>query len=145
MNRPAEGPDPFGLARFHGAQDPVIDEVIAELSAGEKTSHWMWFVFPQLRGLGRSAMSERYAIASRAEALAYLADPILRARLERCAELVIAAHPRPLRGILGTPDDQKFHASMTLFASVAEAGSVFERALQTFFDGRGHPETLARR
>ena len=116
-----------------------------ELASGKKRSHWMWFVFPQLRGLGRSAMAERYGIASFAEAEAYLAHALLGARLLDCTRLMLAADAgASALAILGAPDDLKFRSSMTLFAAVAEApASPFAAALARFFAGVGDPATLA--
>ncbi len=109
-------PDPFDLDRFVQAQAPVLSQVRLELSEGRKRSHWMWFVFPQLSGLGHSPMARRYAIASLAEAQAYLEHPVLGPRLTECAELVNKVEDRSIHQILGSPDDLKFLSSMTLFA-----------------------------
>src|SRR6476661_234910 len=106
----------FDLRRFVEAQDPVFDRVCEELRAGEKRTHWMWFVFPQLAGLGSSATAQRYAIASRAEAEAYLAHPILGPRLLALTRIVNALEGRSVHAIFGSPDDMKFHSAMTLFA-----------------------------
>ncbi len=135
--------DPFDLQRFVDAQLPVHEQVAAELGAGRKQSHWMWFVFPQLRGLGQSAMAERYGIASRAEALAYLRHPVLGPRLVMCTGLVNAVKDRPLSAIFGSPDDRKFCSSMTLFAQVAPRSSVFVEALQKYADGELDAATMA--
>lgn len=135
MTSPA--PDPFDLARFVKAQAPVIDHVRAELAAGRKQSHWMWFVFPQIAGLGSSAMSRRYAIASLAEAGAYLAHPVLGPRLIELTGVVNAIRGLTAREIFAAPDDAKFHACMTLFAAAASAGGperpVFAAALARYF------------
>jgi uncharacterized protein (DUF1810 family) len=136
--------DPFELQRFVDAQDPVIDRVLAELRAGRKTSHWMWFVFPQIKGLGMSAMSQRFAIGSRAEAQAYLHHPVLAARLRECTQLVNDVQGRPLREIFGMPDDQKFRSSMTLFAQVAADPAPFNDALRKYCGGTADPLTLER-
>ncbi|MGA0612107.1 DUF1810 domain-containing protein [Caldimonas sp. KR1-144] len=120
--------DPFDLQRFVDAQAPVIERVLAELAAGAKASHWMWFVFPQLRGLGRSAMSERYGIGSLAEARAYLAHPLLGPRLRECTRLVLAVRGRRLDQILPPPDDLKFRSSMSLFAQAVPGDPLFEEA-----------------
>ena len=145
--------DPFELQRFVDAQAGLIDAVREELRQGRKRSHWMWFVFPQLRALGQSAMAHRYGIASRAEAVAYLDHPLLGARLVECCGLMLAA-PRQAtaNAILGAPDDLKFHSSMTLFgvvaaeserfAGVAFASSPFAAALGRFFDANADPATL---
>ncbi len=127
--------DPFDLARFVKAQDPVIARVQDELRAGQKRSHWMWFVFPQLAGLGHSAMAQRYAIASREEAEAYLAHPVLGPRLLACTTLVNGVAGRSVHQIFGSPDDLKFHSSMTLFATVTPGASVFQDALDRCFGG----------
>ena len=128
--------DPHHLQRFVDAQDPVYSSVCAELRRGRKQSHWMWFVFPQLRGLGSSAMAAKFAIASRQEAEAYLEHPILGPRLRECTRLVNLVEGRPIDQIFGYPDDLKFRSSMTLFASV-EGGDtqIFKDALQRYFAG----------
>jgi uncharacterized protein (DUF1810 family) len=110
--------DPYNLRRFADAQDPVFDQVCAELRQGRKRGHWMWFVFPQIGGLGRSELSRKFAIAGRAEAAAYLKHPILGPRLQECTRLVNLVEGRSIDQILGYPDDLKFHSSMTLFAHV---------------------------
>ena len=134
--------DPFDLQRFVDAQARVIDRVRTELAQGRKASHWMWFVFPQIAGLGRSAMAERYAIGSLDEAKAYLDHPILGPRLRDCVGLVNEVEGRPILQILGHPDDLKFRSSMTLFAHAAADGQVFRRALQKYFGGEDDPATL---
>jgi uncharacterized protein (DUF1810 family) len=136
--------DPFDLQRFVDAQAPVYDRVLLELREGRKRSHWMWFVFPQIAGLGSSPMAQRYAIASRAEAAAYLAHPLLGSRLRECARLVTATEGRSIHDILGSPDDMKFHSSMTLFAEAAPADADFGAALEKYFGGAPDPATLAR-
>lgn len=127
--------DPFDLARFLAAQAPVYERVREELRRGRKTSHWIWYVFPQMRGLGSSAMSERYGISSLAEARAYLDEPALRSRLEDCTRLVLAAAPTPIGEILPYPDDLKFQSSMTLFEAASGKPALFAAALDTFFAG----------
>jgi len=139
-----EGADPFDLQRFVDAQRPVIDAARAELRAGRKRSHWMWFVFPQIEGLGRSAMAQKYAIQSREEARAYLDHPALGARLRECAALVLAVEGRSIRGIFGDPDWLKFRSSMTLFAAVAPEETVFSRTLDKYFNGARDSATLER-
>jgi uncharacterized protein (DUF1810 family) len=135
--------DPHDLARFVAAQAPVWVQVRAELAGGRKRSHWMWFVFPQLRGLGRSAMAVHYGIGSRAEAKAYLDHPLLGARLVDCTGLMLAADEgSSALAILGPPDDLKFRSSMTLFAAVAPAPAPYEAALARFFGGVGDQATL---
>ncbi|CAI8703593.1 MULTISPECIES: DUF1810 domain-containing protein [unclassified Pseudomonas] len=127
--------DPFDLQRFLQAQDPVFDRVQNELNNGHKRSHWMWFIFPQFAGLGGSEMSRRFAIRSREEALAYLEHPLLGARLRTCTQEVLNIRERSVAGIFGHPDDLKFHSSMTLFAQVADADSLFQQALNQYFHG----------
>ena len=134
----------FDLERFVSAQDPVYDTVLGELRQGRKRTHWMWFIFPQIAGLGRSEMAQRYAIASDDEAAAYLAHPILGRRLRECAALVAAHDDMQISTIFHAPDDLKFHSSMTLFADVAPDEAVFQTCLDTFFDGVSDPATLAR-
>ena len=126
--------DPFDLDRFVRAQDPVLDQVRRELGDGRKRSHWMWFVFPQLRGLGRSPTAQHYGIGSLAEAQAYLAHPVLGPRLVECTEMVNKVEGRSVHQIFGGPDDLKFHSSMTLFAAAPEA-PVFREALGKHFAG----------
>jgi uncharacterized protein (DUF1810 family) len=136
--------DPFELQRFLDAQAPVIEQVRRELRDGRKASHWMWFVFPQVSGLGFSAMSQRYAIASGAEAAAYLAHPVLGARLLDCTALVNAVQGESAREIFGSPDDMKFRSCMTLFAAVAPERDEFAVALRKYFGGQPDAATLAR-
>ncbi len=136
-------PDQYDLQRFESAQEPVYDQVCAELRAGRKTSHWMWYVFPQVAGLGFSSMSQRYAIGSRKEAQAYLAHPILGPRLLECTALVNAVEGRGLHQIFGSPDDLKFRSCMTLFAACASDPAPFEEALQKYCDGQGDTRTLS--
>ena len=126
----------FDLERFVVAQAPVYERVRAELAAGAKASHWMWFIFPQLRGLGRSAMAEHFGLAGRAEAKAYLAHPLLGARLRDCTRLVLDVSTKTALEIFGAPDDLKFHSSMTLFATVAPEEELFSRALDRYFGGQ---------
>ena len=136
--------DPFDLARFVAAQDPVIDQVRRELEAGRKTSHWMWFVFPQLKGLGHSAMAVRYGIASLDEARVYLAHPLLGPRLRDCTGLVLRHPRRSAHQIFGSPDDLKFHSSMTLFDFAAQPAEPFSTALHTYFNGNRDEASLRR-
>lgn len=140
-----EAVDPFDLERFVRAQAPVFDTVVDELRAGQKRGHWMWFIFPQLSGLGRSSMAEFYGIGSLDEARAYLADPVLGPRLVLCTQTVLAVPDRTLKAIFGSPDDMKFCSSMTLFAQAAQAeGSPFALALQHYCSGNMDEATLAR-
>ncbi|MDR5747444.1 DUF1810 domain-containing protein [Caballeronia sp. LZ029] len=136
--------DPYDLQRFVDAQESVIDDVRAELSAGRKRTHWMWFVFPQIAGLGHSAMAQHYAISSRDEARAYLAHPVLGARLVELTRIVNGVQGRSVSDIFGYPDDMKFHSSMTLFAHTADDADVFNEALRRYFEGRGDEATLSR-
>jgi uncharacterized protein (DUF1810 family) len=133
--------DLFHLQRFVTAQDAVYASVCAELRAGRKSGHWMWFIFPQLRGLGSSTMATAYGISSRKEADAYLKHPVLGPRLRESTTLVNLIEGRPVAEIFGYPDDLKFRSSMTLFASVA-SDQVFDDALQKYFAGEPDPRTL---
>jgi uncharacterized protein (DUF1810 family) len=135
-------PLPPVLDRFLAAQEPVWERVLAELKAGKKRSHWMWFVFPQIKGLGHSDMATRYAIQSRAEAVSYLAHPVLGTRLRECCTLLLGLGTSSAHEVFGTPDDLKLRSSMTLFAEVAGAGSVFEDILARYFDGEKDSRTL---
>ena len=130
------------FAHFLEAQRPVLDEVIQELTAGEKRSHWMWFIFPQLVGLGQSPMARRFALHSLDEARRYLAHPLLGERLRRCTRLVCNARNRDLSDIFAFPDDLKFHSSMTLFALAAPEEALFGSALEIYFAGRKDVKTL---
>jgi uncharacterized protein (DUF1810 family) len=134
--------DPHNLKRFVDAQQSVYGQVCDELRAGSKRSHWMWFIFPQMKGLGHSGMADYYGIASRQEAEAYLAHPVLGARLIECTRLVNQVQGRSIDQILGYPDDLKFRSSMTLFASAASENQGFSSALQKYFDGQPDPLTL---
>jgi uncharacterized protein (DUF1810 family) len=136
--------DPFDLHRFVTAQAPVFASALEELKKGRKRTHWMWFVFPQLRGLGSSSMATFYGIGSLAEARAYLAHPLLGPRLVLCTETVVAIKGKTLREIFGSPDDMKFGSSMTLFAQGSgDDGVVFNRALDLYCQGRVDDRTLA--
>jgi uncharacterized protein (DUF1810 family) len=131
-----------GLDRFVEAQDGVYDDALAELSTGRKRTHWMWFIFPQIAGLGSSPTAQLYAIRSLDEARAYLAHPVLGPRLRACAEALLAVQGRSAREILGSPDDLKLRSSMTLFARAADDPDVFEAVLERYYDGPD-PRTLA--
>ncbi len=133
--------DPHDLARFVVAQAGTYQQVTAELRAGRKRSHWMWFIFPQVEGLGFSATSQRYAITSRAEAIAYLAHPVLGERLRQCTALVNAQAGHTIADVLGPPDDMKFRSSMTLFEAVSRE-PIFSIALEQFSAGRRDQATL---
>ncbi|MGO4683744.1 DUF1810 domain-containing protein [Hyphomicrobium sp. 2TAF46] len=127
--------DPFDLQRFVSAQADVFARVVTELTAGKKRSHWMWFIFPQFRGLGSSAMSEKFGIGSYEEARAFVGHPVLGPRLAQVTALMLDHRDKSLIDILGTPDNLKFHSSMTLFASVTGHESIYARALYTFCNG----------
>jgi uncharacterized protein (DUF1810 family) len=133
----------FDLEQFVRAQAPVIDDVKRELAAGHKRTHWMWFVFPQLAGLGHSHMAQRFAIGSLEEAEAYLFHPVLGLRLIECTGLVNKVEGRSIHAIFGSPDDMKFHSSMTLFSCVTGASPSFTAALNKYFDGKRDRATLA--
>ncbi|HEY0768359.1 MAG TPA: DUF1810 domain-containing protein [Steroidobacteraceae bacterium] len=138
--------DPYNLRRYVKALDPLFAQVCAELAAGRKQSHWMWFVFPQLQGLGSSPTAREYAIASVEEARAYLAHPVLGARLRECTQLVNGVEGRRIEEIFGYPDHLKFRSCMTLFACAAgdaDAGRVFREALRKYFAGEADPLTRA--
>ena len=136
--------DRFHLQRFVDAQRPVYAAVLSELRAGRKRSHWMWFIFPQLAGLGHSVTSRTFAVSSFSEAVAYLAHPTLGPRLRECAALVVAGiDGRSIGDIFGYPDDLKFHSSMTLFAEAAPREPIFATCLQKCFGGQRDPRTLA--
>lgn len=132
----------FDLERFVSAQAGVYQQVVAELRGGRKRSHWMWFIFPQVAGLGYSAMAQEYAIRSGAEAAAYLAHPVLGPRLRECAGLVAAIGDTPVHDIFGSPDERKFQSSMTLFADVAPHEAIFQVCIDRFFDGQPDTATL---
>lgn len=138
----AEKNDPFRLERFLEAQEPVYEQVCKELREGRKRSHWIWFIFPQLRGLGNSATSQLFAIRSRAEAAAYLRHAVLGARLRECTALVNAVEGRGIGEIFGFPDDLKFRSSMTLFAEVAPEEPLFRQAMEKYFRGEPDERTL---
>lgn len=130
------------LERFVDAQAPVYESVFKELSAGRKSTHWMWFIFPQLKELGHSQIAKYYGIESADEALAYWQHPILGKRLLECTQLVMAHSSTTAHDVFGSPDDLKFWSCMTLFAQVAPAETVFRQALARFFDGRFDEATL---
>ncbi len=134
--------DPHRLERFVQAQAHDYARALAEIRAGRKRSHWMWYVFPQIEGLGLSATSRRYAIKSIDEARAYLAHPILGPRLVACVEALLEIRNRSAHDIFGTPDDMKLRSCATLFERVAPPGSVFARVLDRYFQGERDPATL---
>ena len=133
--------DRFDLQRFVDAQAPVYPRVLAELRQGRKQSHWMWFIFPQIAGLGHSPMAQRFAIASRAEALAYLGHGVLGSRFRECTALVNAVQGRTINEILGSPDDLKFRSSMTLFGAVSSE-ALFAQAIAKFYGGVVDQQTM---
>jgi uncharacterized protein (DUF1810 family) len=136
--------DPYDLQRFVEAQNSCFESVCSELREGHKRSHWMWFIFPQLKGLGSSALAVKYAISSREEAQAYLRNSVLGPRLRHCTELVLSVEGRSVEQIFGTPDDLKFRSSMTLFANVTFEDTVFQDALQKYFAGEPDRLTMDR-
>ncbi len=136
--------DPFDFERFVKAQNPVYGEVLSELRNGRKTSHWMWFVFPQLRGLGNSPMAARYAISSLEEAAAYLDHPVLGPRLWECCDILMETDGLSADDIFGYPDVLKLRSSMTLFSKAAPAPSIFDGILEKYYDGEPDPGTLSR-
>jgi len=136
--------DPHQLERFIRAQASDYQRALAEIRAGQKRSHWMWYVFPQWIGLGSSPMAERYAIRSRSEAEAYLAHPVLGQRLRECSEALLGIESRSASQIFGDPDDLKLRSCATLFAAVSPPGSVFDALLAKYFRGQPDSETLRR-
>ena len=136
--------DRFQLQRFVDAQQRVYETVLGELHAGRKRSHWMWFIFPQIAGLGHSITAQRFAISSLDEAVAYIAHPVLGLRLRECTALVAGIEGRSIAEIFGHPDDMKFHSSMTLFARAAPWEPTFAACLHKYFGGEPDPQTLAR-
>jgi uncharacterized protein (DUF1810 family) len=134
--------DSYNLQRFVDAQNPVYPRVLEELRAGHKQSHWIWFIFPQIKGLGSSTMNERFSISSRQEAAAYLAHPVLGPRLHECTSLVNLIQGRSAHDVFGYPDDLKFRSSMTLFANVAPDNAAFTEALARYYDSEPDPRTL---
>jgi uncharacterized protein (DUF1810 family) len=138
----ATGGDPFDLRRFVLAQDANYAEALAEIRAGRKRTHWMWYVFPQFAGLGFSSTAKYYAVKSRAEALAYLAHPVLGPRLRACCEAALAVEGKSAHEIFGSPDDLKLRSCATLFAAVAPGEPLFQRLLDKFYGGRPDAKTL---
>jgi uncharacterized protein (DUF1810 family) len=134
--------DPYDLQRFVNAQDRVYGSVLAELRSGRKRSHWIWFVFPQLRGLGHSTTAHRYGISSLDEARAYLTHPVLGPRLRECTRLVAHIDGRSALDVFGSPDDLKVRSSMTLFARATDDNADFRAVLDKFYDGQDDPATV---
>ena len=136
--------DPYNLQRFVNAQNPVCVQVCSELRQGQKVTHWMWFIFPQIKGLGSSPTAIEFAISSLQEAEAYVRHPILGPRLRECCRLVILVEGRSIHQIFGYPDDLKFRSSMTLFARTTHENQIFKDALQKYFAGEPDRLTLER-
>jgi uncharacterized protein (DUF1810 family) len=134
--------DPFDLQRFLDAQKPVYAQVCAELTAGQKSSHWMWFIFPQMRGLGRSRTAESFGMSSLAEAKAYSTHPVLGARIRECCRLLLAVASNDASAVFGFPDDLKLRSSMTLFSRAVPEEAVFRQVLEKFFNGTEDAATL---
>ncbi|WP_150303625.1 DUF1810 domain-containing protein [Pseudomonas saliphila] len=134
--------DPFRLQRFVDAQEPLYERALAELRAGRKRSHWMWFIFPQISGLGRSDMAQRYAVSGLEEAQAYLKHPLLGPRLLECTQALLQHTGTPACTILGSPDDMKLRSSMTLFSAAAPQQDAFRLVLDGYFDGNADDHTL---
>jgi len=132
----------FNLQRFISAQQSVYPIALAELKTGRKQTHWMWFVFPQVAGLGHSSIAKQYAIRSHDEAVAYLATPLLGLRLAECTNAVLGVHGKSAHEIFGSPDDMKFHSSMTLFDAVSKSG-IYAQALERFFGGQRDESTIS--
>ncbi len=132
----------FDLDRFIDAQNEIYDKALRELRTGKKRSHWMWFIFPQIAGLGSSLMAEKYAIRSIEEAGAFLADPILGPRLHRCVDAVLAIKGQSAHDIFGSPDDVKLRSSMTLFAAISDHGSAFHKVIEQFYGGAFDTRTI---
>lgn len=141
-NDAIKGDDPFGLDRFVAAQEKIYVRVLGELQRGSKESHWMWFIFPQLDGLGKSPIARRYAIKNSNEAAAYLHHPLLGPRLLQCSDALLHIHGRSAFEIFGSPDDWKLRSSMTLFATIAGSGSIFAQVLARYFNGQPDPRTI---
>jgi uncharacterized protein (DUF1810 family) len=136
--------DPFNLERFVEAQAPVYEQARLELRAGRKQSHWMWFIFPQIGGLGQSAMSTHFAIGSLDEAKAYLMHPVFGPRLRECARLALDVEGKTARDLFGAIDEMKFRSSMTLFARAQPDEDLFQRCVDKYFGGEADRATLAR-
>lgn len=135
--------DAYNLDRFVSAQEPLYGRVVTELSTGRKRTHWMWFVFPQMAGLGRSAMAQQYGIGSLAEATAYLAHPVLGPRLRECCRILLDLEDLSASDIFGAPDDMKLHSSLTLFAAASPGDPLFDQCLDRYFGGAPDTATLA--
>jgi uncharacterized protein (DUF1810 family) len=140
----ADPNDPYNLQRFAKAQEGIFDQACKELRGGQKRSHWMWFIFPQLAGLGHSSTAIKYGISSRRETEAYLNHPLLGPRLRECSQLVTLIQGRSIEQIFGNPDDLKFRSSMTLFAIATSDNQIFKEALQKYFAGELDQLTIER-
>ena len=138
-----EKDDPYHLQRFLDAQEGAFEIALGELARGRKESHWMWFIFPQMEGLGRSSVARRYAIKSRAEAEAYLLHPILGARLRQSAQALLKVEGKTATQVIGSTDNLKLRSSLTLFALVAGDEIVFQQALDKYYGGEKDAKTLA--
>jgi len=136
--------DPFALQRFVEAQTTVYEEVVSELRRGFKRTHWIWFIFPQITGLGHSHMAKKFSISSLAEAEAYIEHPLLGSRLRECTRLVNQVEGRSIQQIFGYPDDLKFRSSMTLFTHATPDSTLFQEALQKYFNGEPDALTIDR-
>jgi uncharacterized protein (DUF1810 family) len=134
--------DPHNLQRFIDAQETDYQAALAEITAGQKRSHWMWYVFPQYDGLGFSSTSKLYAIKSLAETKAYLEHPVLGSRLHECVNALLTVTGRSVHQIFGSPDDMKLKSSMTLFAHISPGSSRFEQVLDRYFDGNRDQKTI---
>ena len=136
--------DPFNLQRFVSAQEPVFEQVVSELRQGAKRTHWIWFIFPQIEGLGHSQTARKFSLSSLEEAQAYINHSLLGQRLRECTHLVNLVKGRSIQEIFGYPDDLKFRSSMTLFAHATSDNAVFKDALQKYFEGEFDPLTIER-
>jgi uncharacterized protein (DUF1810 family) len=132
----------YNLNRFIDAQKYIYEQVISELSNGNKQTHWMWFIFPQINGLGRSSIAELYSIKNKEEAIAYLENPILGKKIRECTEIILNINGKTASQIFGFPDDMKLKSSMTLFAYISDSHSIFHRVLDKYFDGKEDKKTL---
>lgn len=137
------GTDPFDLERFIAAQEGIYETALAELRRGQKESHWMWFIFPQIRGLGSSAMALKYAIGGRDEAITYLKHPILGPRLVECCDALLKVEGKSASEVMGYPDDLKLRSSITLFGAVSTGQPIFSQVLKKYFGGERDSRTLA--
>ncbi|MDQ0564034.1 uncharacterized protein (DUF1810 family) [Rhizobium mesoamericanum] len=132
----------YNLERFVDAQNGAYEKALSELRAGHKRSHWMWFIFPQIAGLGSSYMAEKYALRSAEEAAAYLADPVLGSRLLRCVDAVLSIEGKSAHDVFGSPDDLKLRSSMTLFAAISDHGSPFHNVIDRLYRGEFDDRTI---